>query len=75
VVQTIQNLVDDQDVLLVFDDSLSQRAGFSETLKLEDDIDLIFMNRVCGGDGLCYIEMKKENKNDSTIELIPLTST
>lgn len=75
VVQTIQNLVDDQDVLLVASDNLSGRAGFSETLKLEDDNDLIFMNRVCSEDGLCYIEMGKESKSDGTTELIPLTST
>lgn len=75
IVQTIQNLVDDQDVLLVFDDSLSWKSWFSETLKMEDDIDFIFMNRRCGSDGLCYIEMEKENKDNSTIERIPLTST
>ena len=75
IVQTIQNLVDNQDVLLVYESSLAERWGFSEELRLEDTDDEIFIDSVCDSEDLCALSMRRQDKSDSTIEQILLTNT
>jgi hypothetical protein len=75
VVQTLQNLVDDQNILLVYDDSLTEIWWFSETLRLEDDDDTIFLSTVCDSDELCAIEMLRRDKDTAIEESLLLTNT
>lgn len=75
IVQTLQNLVDDQNVLLVYDDSLNEIGWFSEILRLEDDGDAIFMNSVCDTEWLCWIQMLKRDKLTAEEESVMLTNT
>lgn len=75
VVQTIQNLVDDQEVLLVYDDSLNEIWWFTETLRLEDDDDTLFINSVCDDEWLCGLEMLRRDKSTSDEQSLMLTNT
>lgn len=75
VVQTIQNLVDDQNILLVYDDSLNEIWWFSETLRLEDNNDAIFINSLCDAEWLCGLEMIRRDKSTAVEQQLMLTST
>lgn len=78
VIQTIQNLVDDQDILLEWTGEREEEHGFEQRLWLSDDDYDYFLVNACDvwENQLCHLELQKQAKLPSGEDaIIPLTST